>query len=271
MKKILFDGTIIEEKKPKYLRFNDDYFLDDVNEGLITTYRAESVKDIVCRKFNISEECFQIDKDYKTIGLYLKTTMDSNTIGEIENYMRTCGYHSARKRKLYTEDGVSYYFYLFEPKFSEDITDSIKTRYKYLYHATPSICVNKILKKGLVPRSKNSMFTYPDRIYFMLGDNLNEEQLKVLCRVRALRFRKQSNIIDNNDYSILRIDLSQVGNSVKFYVDPFADEAIYTFENVSPKAISICGKISGTSVAEANPDIFYEYIENDDTTTKRIY
>jgi hypothetical protein len=233
--------------------YDDDDFInnclkDIVNEGLIRTYDVNKVRDIFCRRFNLDPVHFQL-KEFNRDGVILNipiiilpTTTDKETVGKIKHFMQTCGYHLSQNAKpMY--DG-KYMAYLFEPKFSKEVTDKIRENYQFLYHATPTVLLGKILKKGLAPQEKNAIFFYPSRVYCMKGNDLDETQISELKNVQKARLKKVDlSKNDNNEYTILRIDISKLPENIQFYVDPMASQAIYTYNNIPPQALTILGKL----------------------------
>jgi len=229
---------------PEFMRKR---FEEPIEEGLIRTYDINKTKNIICRRFNLNPDQFQIKEffsDGKKIMLpiiILSATTDKNTIGEIKHYMQTCGYHTSRENKT-SNDGkfVAYYF---EPKFSEEVTEEIKENYQFLYHATPTIHLKKILEKGLSPHANNTLFFYPSRVYCMKGNGLTYDQTVTLKNIQIERSRNTKlHDSDNNEYAILRIDISKLPENIQFYVDPMASRAIYTYNNIPPQALTIIGK-----------------------------
>ena len=212
---------------------------DRVDEGLIQTYDANKVKDIVCRKFNLLPEQFYIEpvtengRTVELIAIVLDNKLTKNEVGDVINLMRTCGYFQYQQNRIYGKQTV----YFFEPHFSKDITDEIKQNYQYLFHATPTIYVQKILNNGLVPRHRNTLYFYPSRVYCMLGNNLSAEQIHTLKNIRAERGAKR--LHDNNQYTILRINVGEIPENVRFFVDPLGDTSILTHDNIPPNAISV--------------------------------
>lgn len=125
----------IPDMRWTYGSYSDPEFMrrrleEPIDEGLIRTYDINKTKDIICRRFSLNPDQFQIKEffsDGKKIMLpiiILSATTNKNTIGEIKHYMQTCGYHTSRENKT-SNDGkfVAYYF---EPKFSEEVTEEIE-------------------------------------------------------------------------------------------------------------------------------------------------
>lgn len=105
-----------------------------------------------------------------------------------------------------------------------------------MYHVTPFNKVEKILKNGLAPKSKDKIATLPNRIYL----------LKYVEDVPTLLKNKRF-INDNVEFGLLKIDvkLLKEQSAIKFLEDPeFENKAIYTYENIHPRYIDFVDKIS---------------------------
>jgi len=225
---------------------NDDYVkrnLPEINEGLIMTHDINRAKNIICRKFNLLPQQFSISPrnfDGTIVSLaviILQKGTSQSTIGEIKHYMQTLGYFECVPQNFVKGKIIL----IFEPHFSTNISNEIRNKYKILYHATPTIYVDKILKSGLIPRNKNTLFFYPSRVYCMRGNNLSDEQISILKNIQAQRGATTHH--DNNEYTILSIDVSKLPTTIKFYADPMAPHAIFTHDNIPPQAISTQDKL----------------------------
>ena len=241
------DGEIPNFKEDlKNFSFSNKEFVDyalQLNEGLIDSYDIHKVKEIACRKYGLSSEQFFIsnrleneDKVNMCI-IVLKANTPSNDIGDIKHFMQTCGYFECRPPRC-QKDKICL---TFEPRFSKNISNEIKEKYDCLYHATPTIYVDKILKQGLIPKSKSNLYFYPDRVFCMNGNRLNDEQITVLKYVQLARGCGKH--FDNNEFTILKIDTKRLPDDIKFYVDPMSPNAVFTYDNIPPQAITISSKL----------------------------
>lgn len=220
--------------------FNNQKFLDTGNhkicEGLLKSYDLDRVKNAFCGKFNLPEEKFVIQKrenNENTVNI-CTVKLPHNTrkeeIGIYDKFMETCGYHRYVNPQYKNQEVWLGY----EPHFSKVITPVIREKYKYLYHATPTVHLNKILQQGLVPRSKNGLFFYPDRIYCM-GGRISKEESKALGNIKRERAKTKPH--DDNSYTLISIDVSKLPAGIKFYADPMAPNAFFTHENIPPHII----------------------------------
>lgn len=216
-----------------------------VNEGLISTYPSDRVRNVIFKKFGLMDEQVEIykistsDGDVDLITIIIPKNSTKDYIGEITHEMKTCGYFQSQKMQPYCGGNV-YGVLVFEPKYSKDISAKIRKSCHYLYHCTDAVNINKILKKGLVPRSNNSLFVFPDRIYAFKGDTLSQEQIEIMYRIQMKHnddILGKKNPIENMEYYLLTIDISKMPQDVKLYSDPLSKDAVFTNDNIPPSAI----------------------------------
>ena len=148
----------------------------------------------------------------------------------VDTICRFCGLYVA------TEDiiphGVHRTFkFMIEPKFSDrDFELNKCPDIKTLYHLTMSSKVEKILRVGLNPRSSNSIFNYPDRIYLGLDPDKLEHVLLPAMKAREIK---------GGSRAILDIDISKIPSKNKFKVDPNYPDGLFTSDNIPPSAIDL--------------------------------
>ena len=108
---------------------------------------------------------------------------------------------------------------------------------EFLYHITEEKYLNKILDKGLIPKSKSKIENHPERIYILNHIDGVENFMEIL-----------KNMYPYKNFTTLRINTKLI-NHIKLYFDPtfFIDEkdyndkstfkAYYTYDNIPPHAI----------------------------------
>ena len=151
----------------------------------------------------------------------------------VESVLKLGGYYQA-------DENIDDY-YTYEKIYEEDIFDKLKQsgEIEYLYHLTPSINDKKIQTKGLIPRSRNYRFKYPDRIYLL--SNGDSRFLKLICKELIkpiLLFGTEFEKNKVKKYSVYRIDFSKVEN-IKLYKDPNVRDfdSYFTMDNIRPEWI----------------------------------
>jgi hypothetical protein len=98
---------------------------------------------------------------------------------------------------------------------------------KYLYHTTNVKALDKIMKIGLVPKTKNTRSFYPERIY--LSPNIEYNKA----------IQDQLNSDKPGDYIDLKI---KNFSGLKLYKDVRFKGGFYTYTNIAPKYIEIIKK-----------------------------
>lgn len=148
----------------------------------------------------------------------------------IETICRFCGLYVATKDIItYNEDHI--FKFMIEPKFSDKDFELNKCPdIKTLYHLTLSSNVEKILRIGLNPRSSNTIFNYPDRIYLGLDPYNLEHVLLPAMKARGVK---------GGARTILDIDISKLPSRNRFKVDPNYPDGLFTSDNIPPSAIGV--------------------------------
>ena len=215
----------------------------EINEGLITTYPMDYLVKKITRLLGMGMKIKfhkHIDKLFNTLSVSFRTA-DIEVLNLLSDYGTSCGYFisailvndkwlsNIKQVKLEKESLIEV---VFESKFDEEV-ESIPNK---LYHVTPYDYVDKILKKGLIPKSKSKLSFHIDRIYLAI----NIKAAKSIINEFKIHdtFNKKS-----RNYSILEIDTDNL--HVKFMKDPNATLpdgeilGIYTHENIHSKFIKL--------------------------------
>lgn len=204
---------------------------DTLTEGLIRTYPSEWVEKYLSHRINSDFVEANFDDDHMHFWFVLKP--GSNSIEPLKRKMDSFGYYLA------VEDNVDEGVYMqFEPKFDEYFKGS-ELKFKFddigFYHVAPAFLKDKILKNGLVPKSKNNFLKYPDRVYLMRATT---EGKKDVCELAYELYEKSANKISNGMYSLFGIKSDGL-DDVKFYIDKnlLGCDSFFTYENIPPKNI----------------------------------
>lgn len=222
-----------------------DEFIEDtlLNEGLIMTYPADKVVRYIQKKYNLDDDSVELHIDDGEYILVSKK-LDKNMFDNVESILKLGGYYQADEN---IDDYCTY-----EKIYEENIFDKLKQsgEIEYLYHLTPSINDKKIQIMGLIPRSRNYRFKYPDRIYFL--SNGDSKFLHNMCATlykpifskmmnQVLKKEIDRSLLDKKkikEYSVYRIDFSKV-EDIKLYRDPNARgfDSYFTMDNIRPEWI----------------------------------
>lgn len=135
-------------------------------------------------------------------------------------------------RKEYQKDGMLWQVLQFEPLYPKDNTDEVK-KGTIAYHWTPSYNLGDITKNGLVPKSENSHFSYPPRVYIMTR-KCDYNRLMALGQTLCLMNKDPRN---NGKYALISLRTWKIPKETKFYYDPNMTDAMYTYDVIPPSAI----------------------------------
>jgi hypothetical protein len=177
------------------------------------------------RKDNTFKVIFK-EKDIKFLKDFLR---DVNNLGWFPSYIQTPTYGGKWEERYYNPHKS---IIRFEAKFDKEIIENIPS---ILYHITPTQNADKILRIGLVPKSRSKASYHPDRVY--LGKSING--IEKLASQMSLR-------TGDKNFTILKIDTDLVpGDYLKLYTDPnYSKEAYYTLNNIPPQAIEKAKEIN---------------------------
>ena len=220
---------------------NPFLYSDTLCEGLICTYPIETairyLKDYLGYTGEYGNLIKIEDMAQGTKGITVAIGNDWSGFEERKNdaikCLRLCGYSLVRTKHKYDTTILE-----FEPKNGNDLKDILKL-HKHLYHAAPLKYKDKILKIGLVPKSKNKKFTHPPRVY------LAYTQAGALNIVSQLEdINTSTGGVPNKLYCIFEIDVSKLPRPVKFERDSKYEWGCWTYENIPPSVISVVGVVS---------------------------
>ena len=230
-----------------YLKHCEQLYL---YEGLIKSAEPEQVVKILKKNaegfihdIRIVQNPLQIDMKTPVLDFFIHKDdyydIEYGKIAyeELEQLINNLGYFISGKK----ETDLCIYIVIM-PKFLYEVTSSVyesNGNDGILYHITPAKYKQKIEKYGLIPKHANyRLDNYPDRIYFYTKLQVNK--LDLLCK-------DLSSNTGISDWLILKIDLkdrrSYIENDkstmYRFFEDPKAQNAVFTYENIDPQCISI--------------------------------
>ena len=107
--------------------------------------------------------------------------------------------------------------------------------YDEIYHISPSVNKDKILRIGLVPKSKEKKMSHPERIYFAEENDMDSIGFQV------------SKAMPNIPLSIFKIDFRKAirhNPSIRLFDDPNFHSGFFTLSNIPPQFISWEGELN---------------------------
>lgn len=205
-----------------------------LNEGLITTYPIKKTVEYVKKYFKLEDKQINIIKNYNDIEcIQIIIPNINNNVNMVVRSLRMCGYFLAYP-KLENLVENEWVVLQFEPKHQKDITNKLKKEESILYHITPLYNYKSIKHIGLSPKTKNTLFDYPDRVYFIRGSAGIKKTLMIGW---ALFNNNQSKGNDGN-YIVLKIELKDLPKNISFYYDSNFEYGVYTPDNIHPSFLT---------------------------------
>jgi hypothetical protein len=203
--------------------YKDEYELN-LKEGLIKTTNIGKTLNILEKKYQFkfiferSDNSFYIKTFHTDINtLQQGIIKDADVLGWFPSYIETDDYSGKWNLLSFDEGEIKIRF---EAKFDDQVVENIPS---ILYHITPTQNADKILKIGLIPRSRSKASYHPDRVY--LAKSLEDAEFL------GSLFRQKTGI---KNWTIIKIITDKIpGDYLKLYTDPnFKDKGYYTLNNI---------------------------------------
>ena len=239
--KLLFVTPSLENRL--YRDFVDKGNKVNLNEGLYKTYPPNTALRYIKDLFSLNDEQIRINsKNGKTPEekrIQVKYYDVYNNREKMAKAMLLCGYTLSK----YQKEGDDIVEEIYTPINLPNLNDIVR-KYSFITHITPSYNKDKILSKGFVPKSKNEMFSYTDRVFFFKGDTPMQEIL-----FQAMDFDNHlKNKRNNHIYTIFILNTSKIPENVHFHTDLTYPCGIYTTENIPPQCIKSCQDFDVTAL-----------------------
>lgn len=193
------------------------------NDGIDVYYNNENITYDILTKIN---------KIFDNYGWF--TSMCGTNRHSFEKYddLEMKEYFLTIDRKNGHETAIRY-----EAKFNNKIA---KIPY-FLYHLTPDIYYEDIIKKGLLPKSKNKISIHPNRIYLLNRCDSDDMEQIIFMLYNTLPEEVKKKI---KYYYILEVEVTNLKND--FYNDPnfhVGNGAVWTNNNIPTSCITVFDKI----------------------------
>jgi hypothetical protein len=212
-------------------------------EGLEVTHELIYSIDYLNRWWNLDGK-ISFEERNKFIRMVVHDPIDKKTFDNILKWINNLGYFPSHISKSkyslkYDYDNAIHFIekgnvaIYFDAKYDVEINENKLP--KYAYHISPFKNENKILKIGLVPKSKEKISKHPERIY--LANTVDgAENLSF-----APSFART-----NNQFTIFQVDLDKLKKhrKIRYFLDPAYDKGFYTYENIPPKYLEVVKRIN---------------------------
>ena len=203
-----------------------------LSEGLIKTYPMEKTIRYIKDYFKLSDdEIYPINAENGREQIAINVPIVGDNLERVEKAFTLCGYYLGYPKKDALKPNTIYELQ-FEKKYDDDFLKQLRQHESILYHVSPIYYAEKIKHIGLTPRSRNGVFDYPDRTYFIVGS-----AKKIIPHVVSELDASLTNKMNNGKYCIITLDLNRIPENVKFYLDPNSKYSVYTYDNISPNVI----------------------------------
>jgi len=211
-----------------------------VYEGLIHTVESETTADML-NKWSGSGGKFKVAIKPQKITLDFTNNLDEKELKNLLKLINNLGWFISAvlifrsevkwekfNLEKFLKDDIDKRLLSFQLEAKYDIEVNVHD-FDTLYHISPSIYKEKILTYGLIPKSKEKIFSHPDRVYFVDNDD----------DVNILLFQFQK-LQEKTDFTIFEIDFKKCRRnnpSIRLFLDPNFRGAIYTLSNIPPQFI----------------------------------
>jgi len=201
-------------------------------EGLIFSHNKTTLR-ISMSNNNFFLPNLKNTNDKLVIGLLTKEHIEhlNHHIFKLEQLLNLHGWYVAtirdlKKNKSFSVKNITHistlllsdtYLIILEPKFDMEIENIPKL----LYHTTLQDYRHKILKKGLIPKSKHKLIYHPDRIYFTKTEKDAQQIGKELHK-------------KTDDIDIYKVSTDNLHVNMRFFNDINYKNGIYIMDNIPP-------------------------------------
>jgi hypothetical protein len=226
------DKSMLGYSDQHILVFRQNRIQNELYEGLILSQPMSKVFTVFNNKFKdklklsrnnifnlkVSLIPFSINKQY-----YNEVIQLMNNLGwflSVIEYKKNDKIVTMTNINLKDIDG-DYVNLYFESKF--DLLIDNKFLPKFIYHISLKQYKDKILKSGLIPKTKSKLTFHPERIYFLSKEKDYIELSKQLYPTET-------------EFILIKINTTHLKDK-RFIIDPNKINGIFTLENISPSNI----------------------------------
>ena len=204
--------------------YKEEYDLN-LKEGLIKTTNIDKSINLIQKQFptskiekNKENNTFKIKNiNQENFSLLLKLT---NNLGWFPSWISSPFYNG----KYFEDVEINITSnIIFEAKYDEKVENIPQ----FLYHISPAENTEKILQKGIAPKSRSKASYHPERIYLLKNPDRAED-------LADMFYQKTGETL----WGLIKIDTTKIpGEYLKLYKDPNYDNGYYTLNNIPPQSI----------------------------------
>lgn len=204
-----------------------------LNEEAEVTLSPELTRKEICPKFNLDEWQFQNYSIANNIELILLLPDIAQNVQNMRDAMAACGWSLSTKETIGL-DGMTWTAMTFDPMFQNDIS-SEAFGYGVLYHWSPSYNKESILKHGLIPKSENRRFDYPERVHVLKGSI----PYQMLISIGQELSDANSDERNNGDYILFSVNTAKIPRGTEVYYDPRFEWGLYLKTSIPADALKV--------------------------------
>lgn len=190
------------------------------------------------QKHGLADWQFRLISKPHNIDIFLFIPNIGNSGKTVNEEMKQLGYFESISIPIKDVFGQEWMQIQFEPLFQNSETQEIINKGD-LFHVTPSYNLPSIAKEGFIPKSENSLFKYPNRVYLFIGDTPFNEIKRVVFLLREYNKHPKN----EGNYSLLSIDVNKLPDNISFYHDVNSNYGVFTEVKIPVNTISIYGSI----------------------------
>ena len=140
-----------------------------LTEGLIKTYPLNKTIKYIKDYFKLSDnEIYPIQGYGEKEQIGIKVPIIGNNLELVKKAFNLCGWYLGYPKEKNLKQNTIYELQ-FEKKYDDNFSELLRQHESVIYHVTPIYNTEKIKNIGFTPRSKNNLFEYPSRTYFIIG------------------------------------------------------------------------------------------------------
>lgn len=222
------------------------YRMRTVVESIDYKGNLEKAREELSNRFPIDGNYqFGIEKIENDIWVGVLTSYISGNGKIIREVMKRMGFYQTNRKNLpeflYDDKCREWEHMVFKPCEQDDVTDYVKENYQFVYHATPSIFKDNVLKNGIIPSNSNPEVDYGGNALFVMKGDITEQNGEMQRIVNDLYSQAKQRHYKNlsNTYTIFQIDVSALSDTVRFYLDGDEKFGLFSRMTIPPNAIAI--------------------------------
>ena len=193
----------------------------------IKTYPAEFVINSLISLYGLDKNQLYIDQTRKhNIEVVVLVADCKSNVRKLTDDLKKCGYYPAQTNSRIVDHKMWTYI-AFEPYVSPNCIDDVK-KVGFISHMTPIQNVQSIKKEGIIPKFKNRVYKFPERVYLLDG-RCWPTSAKMLARDLANMRRENW-----TDYFCCMIDTDLLPDDFRIYRDPNHEYGYFTYQKIEP-------------------------------------